>query len=408
MPRKKISVTNSSGETLSAALDLPVGRKPHNFAIFAHCFTCEKNYKAVRNIVNSLTGYGFGVLSLDFTGLGESEGDFADTNFSSSVDDLLCAAAYLRENLSPAVLLVGHSLGGSAAIMAADSLPEVAGVATIGSPASPGHVTALFRSDVEKIRKDGYAEVSIGGRPFRIKEQFVRDIEAQDLSRALSSAEKAFLFLHSPQDAVVGIENASMLYRAARHPKSFVSLDGADHLLTDGNDARYAGNVIGAWAERYVSVPEPPQLATHSHTVAYLSAAEKFTTHIKSDRHRLVADEPESFGGDDLGPSPYQLISSGLAACTVMTLRLYADRKGWDLKEVYCHIRHEKTHLEDCVDCKDPKARIDRFTRELELIGNLDEAQKDRLIEIADRCPVHRTLERSARIETTLLESRKE
>lgn len=402
MPREKLSIVNRSGQTLAAILDLPVGRKPHNFAIFAHCFTCNKNFKTVKNISSALTEKGFGVLSLDFTGLGESEGDFADTNFSSSVDDLISAAAFLREKHEAPRLIVGHSLGGTAAIMAGPLLPEIKGVATIGAPAMPDHVTHLFSSAVKSIKEAGYADVSIGGRSFRLKKQFIDDIESQDISEALSGGDRAYLFLHSPQDSVVSVDNAAKLYRTARHPKSFISLDGADHLLTNEEDACYAGSVIGAWAERYVSIPEPPALSTESHTVAYLAKADKFTTHILADKHRFIADEPEGFGGDDLGPSPYQLISSGLAACTVMTLRLYADRKGWDLREVFCHVRHEKVHLEDCIDCQNPKARIDQFTRELELIGDLDDEQKGRMVEIADKCPVHKTLEGNAHIETTL------
>ncbi|HUF04469.1 MAG TPA: bifunctional alpha/beta hydrolase/OsmC family protein [Aridibacter sp.] len=403
MPREKLSIENESGQKLAAVLELPVGRKPHNYSIFAHCFTCSKNFKAVRNISSALATKGFGVLSLDFTGLGESEGDFKDTNFSSSVGDLLSAAAYLKENHVAARLLVGHSLGGTTALMAADSLPEIAGIATIGSPSMPDHVKRLFSSEIENIRKAGYADVSIGGQSFRLKKQFIDDVESQDISKALSAGERAYLFLHSPQDQIVSIDNAAELYKAARHPKSFISLDGADHLLTDEEDACYTGSVIAAWAERYVSIPEPPALSTDSHTVAYLAKADKFTTHVMADKHRFIADEPEGFGGDDLGPSPYQLISSGLAACTVMTLRLYADRKGWDLQEVFCHIRHEKVHLEDCVDCDNPKARIDKFTRELELIGDLDDGQKTRMMEIADKCPVHKTLEGIANIETRLL-----
>lgn len=402
MPTQKLFIENSSGQKLAANLELPVGRKPHNFAVFAHCFTCSKNFRAVRNISDSLAEKGFGVLSLDFTGLGESEGLFEETNFSSSVDDLLSAVAYLRENHDAPRLLVGHSLGGTAALMASGSIPELAGVATVGSPSMPAHVTRLFESEIDEIRSRGYADVSIGGRPFRVKEQFIDDVAKQDLSSLLSKGGKAFLFLHSPQDKIVSIDNAAELYAAARHPKSFISLDGADHLLTSSEDARYAGSVIAEWAKRYVSIPEPPELETESHTVAYLSVNDAFTTHIKSDEHRFLADEPESFGGRSLGPSPYQLISSALAACTVMTLRLYADRKRWDLREALCHVRHEKTHLEDCLDCSDPKAKIDKFTRELELKGDLDDSQKTRLAEIAERCPVHRTLEGKANIETRL------
>ena len=403
MSTEKITFENSRSEKLSAKIQLPIDQKPHNFVIFAHCFTCNKNFRAVRYITQALTGEGFGVLSFDFTGLGMSEGDFADTTFSSSVDDLLCAASYLKENYTSPTMLVGHSLGGAAVILAASQLENVRAVVTVGTPSAPQHVKHLLQSGIEEIKEKGIAEINIGGRTFNVRKEFIDDLDEQNLLGIVKQMRKSFLFLHSPQDEIVGIENAAELYKAAFHPKSFISLDGADHLLTKEEDACYAGDVIANWAKRYVEIPEPKELSTKSHIVAYLDTSEKFTTQIKADQHRLIADEPKSFGGNDFGASPYQLVASGLAACTVMTLKLYATRKKWDLQEVYCHIRHEKTHLKDCEDCENPKAKIDKFTRELEVIGDLDETQKQRLLEIADKCPVHKTLEGKAHIETKLV-----
>ncbi len=401
-----ITFENSAGEELSARVEFPIDQRPHNFVVFAHCFTCNKNFKAVRHITRALTAEGFGVLSLDFTGLGDSEGDFADTTFSSSVDDLVCAANYLRDNYAAPAMIVGHSLGGAASILAASQLDEIKAVVTVGTPSAPQHVKRLLQTSIEEITKTGVADVLIGGRPFSVKKEFLDDLEKQNLLNLIKSMRKSYLFLHSPQDKIVDIRNAAELYQAARHPKSFVSLDGADHLLSNERDACYAGDVIAHWAKRYVDIPEPKELTTKSHIVAYLGTQEKFTTQIKADQHRLTADEPKSFGGNDFGPSPYQLVASGLAACTVMTLRMYAERKAWDLKEIFCHIRHEKTHIEDCDDCEDPKSRIDRFTRELEFIGDLSIEQKHRLLEIADKCPVHRTLEGKVRIETKIVEEK--
>ncbi|NNF00557.1 MAG: OsmC family protein [Pyrinomonadaceae bacterium] len=403
MSSEKIKFENSRGEMLSARIALPKDQTPHNFAVFAHCFTCNKNFKAVRYITQALTDEGFGVLSFDFTGLGESEGDFSDTTFSSSVDDLICAANYLEENHRAPNIAIGHSLGGAAVILAASQLDEIKAVVTIGTPSAPQHVKHLLRGGIEEIREKGIAEINIGGRPFNLKKEFIDDLERQDLSGIVKGMRKSFLFMHSPQDTIVGIENAAELYQAAHHPKSFVSLDGADHLLSKEIDGCYAGDVIANWAKRYIDIPEAKKLSTKSHIVAYLGSEEKFTTQIKADQHHLTADEPKSFGGNDFGPSPYQLVASGLAACTVMTLRMYAGRKKWDLREVFCHVRHEKTHLEDCDDCENPKARIDKFTRELEFIGDLDPEQKQRLLEIADKCPVHRTLEGKAHIETEII-----
>lgn len=403
MTIQNIVFQNSSGSKLAAKLELPVNRRPHNYAIFAHCFTCNKNFAAVRYISAALAAKGFGVLSFDFTGLGESEGDFADTNFSGSVDDLICAAEFLKENYQAPAVIIGHSLGGAASLLAAHGFDEIKAVATVGTPAAPQHVTKFLQTGIAEINERGAAEINIGGRPFTIKKQFIEDLQEQNLlSVVRQMREKAFLFLHSPQDQIVSVDNAAELYQAAFHPKSFVSLDGADHLLSRREDALYVGDLIASWATRYVEIPPEKDLSTDRQIVGYLGAEEKFTTRIKAGEHQLIADEPESFGGGDFGASPYQLVAAGLAACTAMTLRLYADRKKWNLREVYVHISHEKIHLEDCLNCDAASSKIDTFTRELEIIGDLDAEQRQRLLEIADKCPVHRTLENTAHIKTSL------
>jgi len=403
MSPKQIKFKNAAGDILSARIELPINKNPHNYAVFAHCFTCNKNFKAVRYITKALTSEGFGVLSFDFTGLGESEGSFSDTTFSSSVDDLICAANYLENNYKTPSMFIGHSLGGAAVILAASRFEEVRAVVTIGTPSAPQHLKNLLRSGIDEIEKKGSAEVSIGGRPFRIKKQFVDDLNEQNLTEIIKSMRKAYLFMHSPQDKIVGIENAGELYRAARHPKSFISLEKADHLLSKEKDGRYAGKLIADWAGRYVDIREPKKISKVNHVLAHLESEENFTTQISAGQHDLIADEPVKVGGNDFGPSPYDYVSSGLAACTVMTLRMYATHKKWDLQEVFCHVWHEKTHFEDCAECENPKTKIDKFTRRLKFIGDLDDSQKTRLLEIADKCPVHKTLEARAHIETVMI-----
>lgn len=401
MNNNKISFKNSEGLELSGYLELPLNKQPHSFVLFAHCFTCNKNYFAVKNISRALSKNGYGVLRFDFAGLGESDGDFADTTFSGNVEDLMSAAKYLEEKYSAPTLLIGHSLGGAAVIFAAAQLPQVKAVVTIGAPSSPVHVKHLLRSNLEEIREKGVAEVNVGGRNFTIKKDFLEDINTHNLSEFARGLKKAFLFMHSPQDKIVEVSNAEDLYRSVKHPKSFVSLDGADHLLTNKEDSIYAGNLIASWASRYLKIPEDEELVTEYEVAANLGK-EGFTTQMRAGRHYFIADEPVSFGGEDLGPSPYDYLSAGLAACTSMTIQMYARRKKWHLENVETHVDHHKIHAQDCENCESSSAKIDHFERVIVLRGNLDEKQQQRLLEIADKCPVHKSLSSKSTIETKL------
>lgn len=401
MPSHKIYFKNTTAEQLAARLELPVNQKPIAYALFAHCFTCNKNLTAVRNISRSLNLNGIAVLRFDFTGLGESEGDFADTNFSSNVQDLVSAAKFLEENYQAPSLLVGHSLGGAAVIAAAEYLSSVKAVATIGAPFDPSHVSHLFAAGIEEIKEEGIANVQIGGRPFTVKKQFLEDIKEANLTTNLKNFNRALLIMHSPQDMTVEVENAAKIYSAAKHPKSFVTLDGADHLLTNKEDSQYAGEVIGTWAKRYLDI-QPKEILKPEKTVAVRLAGEGYTTEVMVRHHHLTADEPASVGGNDFGPGPYELVAAGLGACTVMTLKMYARRKKWDLQEVTVHLDHFKDYKEDAQNTDNPKSKIDYFHRIIDIKGDLDEKQIARLLEVADRCPVHRSLHSEVKTETIL------
>ncbi|WP_282068417.1 bifunctional alpha/beta hydrolase/OsmC family protein [Olleya namhaensis] len=389
---QKINFTNAEGQQLVGRLELPINQHPHNFAIFAHCFTCNKNLSAVKNITRELTSNGFGVLRFDFTGLGESEGDFENTNFSGNVDDLISASNYLKENFIAPTLLIGHSLGGAAVIFAASTIDSIKAVATIGAPSNPKHVENLIKSSVDEIKATGKANVSIGGRPFTIKKQFLDDIETKSLPNVAKNLRKALLVMHSPQDTTVGIENAEEIYVAARHPKSFVSLDGADHLLMRKEDSIYVGSVIASWAKRYISIPKTDTVSTTHQAVASLDAEDGFTTQMTVGSHTMMADEPTSFGGNDFGPSPYEFVSAGLSACTAMTVQMYVKRKGWDLQNIEVHTSHTKVAKQVVENGEQKEIKVDTFNREIKLKGNLDDKQIQRILQIADKCPVHKTL----------------
>ncbi|MGI1663384.1 bifunctional alpha/beta hydrolase/OsmC family protein [Palleronia sp. KMU-117] len=405
MGMDRITFEGHGGDTLAARLDLPEG--PHlATAIFAHCFTCSKDLHAARRIAARLASMGIAVLRFDFTGLGHSGGEFANTTFTSNVDDLVAAADYLRGHGMAPDLLIGHSLGGAAVLRAAARIPQAKAVATIGAPFDPEHVTHNFGDALEKIRADGSAEVRLGGRPFRIGRAFVEDVAAEKLAPAIAGLKRALLVLHAPRDAVVGIDNATRIFQAAKHPKSFVTLDTADHLITDPRDADYAAEVIAAWAGRYLRLesPAPPPGAPEGVVRVSESDPDGFLQDISAGPdHHLLADEPESYGGTDRGLSPYGFLAAGLGACTSMTIRMYARRKGWPLAHVSVDVTHDKVHAQDAGQANGGGGeKIDRFTRTIRLEGKLDDSQRARLLEIADRCPVHRTLESGARIETRM------
>ncbi|PHN04888.1 bifunctional alpha/beta hydrolase/OsmC family protein [Flavilitoribacter nigricans] len=401
MRSQKVNFTNSEGTQLAARLEWPVNQHPHSFAIFAHCFTCGKSLSVVRQISMALNLSGVAVLRFDFTGLGESEGEFADTNFSSNVEDLIAAANYLEQEFQSPALLVGHSLGGAAVLCAAAQLPAVKAVATIAAPFDPAHVQHLLESVEEEIDREGLAKVNIGGRSFTVKKQFLEDIREQNLVDKIKHLKKALLIMHSPQDKTVSIDNASRIYHAAMHPKSYVSLDGADHLLSDKKDAAYVGDMIGSWVKRYLDLPDKEDLRSDK-AVAVRLGEEGYTTEIMVRHHSLQADEPESVGGNDFGPSPYELVAAGLGACTAMTLQMYARRKKWPLEEVVVHLEHYKDYRSDQENLEDPKSKIDHFSRTIEIEGDLDETQRQRLLEIANKCPVHRTMEGEIEVVTDL------
>ncbi len=398
---EKLSFSGIQGVQLAARLDKPSG-EPRAYALFAHCFTCTKDIFAASRIAAGLAEAGIAVLRFDFTGLGHSDGEFANTNFSSNVGDLVKAADYLRENLEAPKILIGHSLGGAAVLAAASQVPEAVAVATVGAPAEPEHVGHLFQAARPEIEAAGEAEVLLAGRPFRIKRQFLEDIAGRKLETEIAGLRKALMVFHAPRDETVGIENASKIFLAAKHPKSFVSLDDADHLLTRKADAIYVAEVLAAWVGRYVGGAEAlPALKAAEGTVVVRETGEgRFSQHIADGPHGLRADEPKSLGGDDTGPTPYGLLVAGLGACTSMTIRMYAERKGWPVERVTVTLSHEKIHAKDCAECETVGGRIDRIERKILLEGPLDEAQRARLLEIADKCPVHRSLESEVHVVT--------
>ncbi|WP_138935253.1 bifunctional alpha/beta hydrolase/OsmC family protein [Roseovarius arcticus] len=400
MPTERLTFTGHDGAELAARLDLPEG--PHlATALFAHCFTCSKDIPAARRISARLAGAGIAVLRFDFTGLGHSEGEFENTTFTSNVDDLLLAAAALEARGMAPALLIGHSLGGAAVLRAARRLPSVRAVVTIGAPFDPSHVTHNFSGALDTITADGAAEVTLGGRSIRIGRDFVEDVSAAALAPDIAKLGRALLVMHAPRDKVVGIDNAAEIFRAAKHPKSFVTLGEADHLITRPGDAEYAAEVIAAWSARYLDLrpPAPPPGAPEG--IVRVSEADPggFLQDINSGpRHHTVADEPLAYGGTDRGMSPYGFLSAGLGACTSMTIRMYARRKEWPLTHVRVDVCHDKVHAQDASGASPEK--IDRFIRTLFIEGDLDESQRARLLEIADRCPVHRTLEATSEIVT--------
>jgi putative redox protein len=404
MPAERFDFPNAGGERLAALLDMPAG-EPRAFALFAHCFTCGKDIRAAKRIAEGLTARGIAVLRFDFTGLGASEGEFANTNFSSNVADLVAAANHLRQTHQAPAILIGHSLGGAAVLAAAAEVPEARAVVTIAAPADPSHVTGLLKERVDEIRARGEVEVTLAGRPFRIRREFLDDVAEQRLDERISNLRKALLVMHSPTDTIVGIDNASHIFLAAKHPKSFVSLADADHLLSKRRDAVYAADVIAAWAGRYLDmIPEAE--ADDDDAPGAVSVTEtgrgKFQQLIAAGPHRFLADEPAAAGGLDSGPGPYDLLLAALGACTAMTLRLYADRKGLPLERVAVRLTHSRIHAADCETCETKEGMLDRIDKEIAVAGKLDDAERTRLLEIAEKCPVNRTLKSEIEIRGTI------
>jgi len=403
MPTERFTFPGHDGGQLAARLDLPTGPHLAN-ALLAHCFTCGKDIAAARRIAARLAGMGIAVLRFDFTGLGHSQGEFENTSFSTNVADLGAAADALGGRGMAPALLIGHSLGGAAVLRAAGAIDSVKAVITIGAPFDPGHVTHNFGDALDRIEADGAGEVLLAGRPIRIGKGFVEDVRAENLAPAIANLHKALLVLHAPRDAVVGIENATQIFIAAKHPKSFVTLDDADHLLTRAEDAEYAAEVIAAWATKYVPLrpPAPPIGAPEGVTRVIEADAAGFRQDVQAGPfHHAVADEPLSYGGTNQGFTPYQFVAAGLGACTSMTIRMYARRKGWPLTGISVDILHDKVHAQDAGA---HTSKIDQFIRRITLEGDLDDDQRARLLEIANKCPVHRTLESGAHVETELIQ----
>lgn len=407
MTTERVEFTGAMGDTLAARLDTPQG-VPRAYALFAHCFTCTKDIFAASRIAQALTDHGIAVLRFDFTGLGSSEGEFANTNFSSNVGDLVAAAEHLRQTRAAPQILIGHSLGGAAVLAAAEQVPEARAVATIGAPFDPAHVAHNFRSSIEEIERTGEAEVLLVGRPFRIKKQFLDDIATQKQVARIAKLNKALVLFHAPLDQTVAIDNARLIYEAAKHPKSFVSLDHADHLLTHRSDAAYVADVLAAIASRYIVDQNRRESPAASPAPGAVVVSETgmgpFQQAIAIGPHRLIGDEPASVGGQGTGPNPYDLLLAALGTCTSMTMRMYANHKGLPLDQVEVVLHHAKIYAEDCADCETDSGKVDEITRDIRLSGDLTDAQRTRLMEIADKCPVHRTLHGEVKVRSHLIE----
>jgi uncharacterized OsmC-like protein/alpha-beta hydrolase superfamily lysophospholipase len=403
VPTERFQFTGEGGHQLAAALDTPDGAI-HAYALFAHCFTCGKDVLAAKRIATALAAKGIAVLRFDFTGLGSSEGDFANSTFSSNVADLVHAADHLRQTRQAPAILIGHSLGGAAILAAAGQVPEAKAVVTIAAPSDPAHVTHLFKDSIEDIRQHGEVEVALAGRPFRIKREFLDDVAEHGLMAHIAKLHKALLIMHSPTDDTVGIDNATHIFVTAKHPKSFVSLADADHLLSDNRDAAYVADIICAWSERYIdtaaSEPAADPGAAPRNVVVRETRAGKFQQTVTMGPHKMLADEPVTAGGQDSGPGPYDFVLAGLGACTSMTMRMYADRKSLPLERVTVTLQHSKIHAEDCAECETKAGMLDQIDRVIGIEGALDADQRKRLMEIADKCPVHRTLTSEVRIVT--------
>lgn len=404
MSVQAVAFPNMAGQMLAGRLELPAYGAPRAWALYAHCFTCGKDVRAAVDICRALCTRGIAVLRFDFTGLGQSAGEFADTTLSSNISDLVQAAKFLEQNYQAPKILVGHSLGGTAVLEAAHRIPSCIAVATVAAPANPEHVANLLGAARQVIEQHGEADVLLAGRKLHFKKAFLDDLKNQHWQENIRKLRKPLLIFHSPTDALVNISNAGLIFAAALHPKSFVSLSGADHLLSRREDSEYVGLLLAAWASKYLGelgLPPAVSPAAEGEVVASIQR-DRYHTELYAGAHALVADEPRDMGGMDSGPSPYGYLCAALGACTAITLRMYADRKQWPLDGVRVRLTHDKIHASDCAECETKQGKIDRFTRSIELQGALSAEQRQRLLEIADKCPVHRTLESEVHIETSL------
>lgn len=403
--RKKITFENAVGQQLAAAIELPV--KPIKYyALFAHCFSCGKDIIAASRVSRALASIGIAVLRFDFTGIGSSDGDFANTNFSSNIEDILAATNFLREHYQAPQLLIGHSWGGTAVLNAAGDIPECKAIVSIGSPATANHILEQFPNERKQLEQVEEVSVNVGGKPFHIKRQFVDDLEAQSTTDKIGDLRKALLVFHSPFDKIVPIDEATRIFVAAKHPKSFITLDKADHLLSNADDAEYVANTIAAWATRYVQsdAPEPQHIPKGEVLIG--EGNKKFLREVATDDHSWLSDEPISFGGDNLGPDPYEQLLSSLGTCTSMTLRMYANHKQWAVDDIKVELKHSRVHEKDCEDPDNADCKLELIEKTLTIEGDLDEKQVKRLLEVADRCPVHKTMLGHLKITTELAEDR--
>ena len=406
MRTERINFQNLRGEQLSGRLDLPEDEQPVAFALFAHCFTCGKNLKSAVAISEALSREKIAVLRFDFAGVGDSEGAFSDKIFSYNIDDMVAAAAYLEENFAAPQIIIGHSLGGCAAILAAPKIATTKAVVTIASPSDPRHVSGHFDDQRSTIEAEGAASITLPTGTFTISKAFLDDLGTHSMAETIHDLNAALLVMHSPLDATVSIDHAAQIYKAALHPKSFITLDRADHLLSQKDDALYAGTLIAAWSRRYLELPSDKENATPAldNRVTARTGSTGFYTELFANGHALIADEPKSYGGTERGPSPYEYLLAGLGACTSMTIQMYARHKQWPLEDAVVRLSHNKIHAKDCADCETTNGKIDQIKREVELIGVLDDQQRERLLEIADKCPVHKTLHGEIKVETVLKE----
>ena len=389
--RKKVFFDNEAGITLSAAIELPVGHIKY-YAIFAHCFSCGKDILAAARISRALAAQGIAVLRFDFTGIGESEGDFSNTNFSSNIGDILSAVDFLREHFQAPKLLIGHSLGGTAVLNAANDVSECKAVATIAAPATPNHILDHFPDEVKALENQEAVSISIGGKSLTIKQQFVTDLEAHSKTNKISKLRKALLIFHAPLDEIVTIDEATRIFVAAKHPKSFITLDNADHLLSDASDADYVAKTISAWASRYIDDGTKESQHVDQGELFVGEGNQKFLREVSSDDHNWLSDEPVKMGGDNLGPDPYEQLLASLGTCTSMTLRMYANHKGWPVDDIKVQLKHSRIHKKDCEQPDNKQCKVEMLEKTLTIEGDLDESQQQRLVEVADRCPVHKTL----------------